>query len=421
MANQWPITVDPIAGEALSSWMIRLAARFFMSLAELQRHALALSPLSAAALDFDPPEELLEKLSLCTGVSRVRIASMTMRGTLPSLFAYPSDDPTSYRHYVGEYAVLISRGRRKLPHIDGWRPWYTFNRVGKTFGCLGCYQQDETPFFRLHWRHAAIVTCPRHKRFLQVIPYRPSKDFYAERKLKPDFTMEFLETEHYKMDNLSLSAFAGEQISLSGCGPVSPDTWFKLLATLTSELTTGSLSAGKEEAVLKEIARVTEGDIPKGPFMSPLERKYHIDQRQNLQLVSRAIYMIWKGMIAPRGQQAHWFVPEPTSFDPAGLPIPHGAKPLSKSEQRLRARLLQRATQMASELRGSVEKAAGMRDALIGMKPQNIDHIAVVDTVLHNLGIEVEPVIDHQIRGSRAKPAAIPTGSEWVRQASQNV
>lgn len=76
--TRWPIHPAPIQGEALSSWIKRLAIPYGMTREDLLEYGLGLPRMRAETLDIDPPAVLLERLEQRTGVSAHRLRWMAL-------------------------------------------------------------------------------------------------------------------------------------------------------------------------------------------------------------------------------------------------------------------------------------------------------------------------------------------------------
>ncbi|WP_130508020.1 TniQ family protein [Krasilnikovia cinnamomea] len=114
MTPRWPLHPAPVPGEALSSWLHRLARTYDMPVDELLRHNLG--TLSADAgrdvvgLDLDPPGWLLTALAERTGVPIHQIARMAVSGWTPWLLDSLDHDPDAYTTYVRQDSVLLPLG-----------------------------------------------------------------------------------------------------------------------------------------------------------------------------------------------------------------------------------------------------------------------------------------------------------------------
>jgi hypothetical protein len=129
--RRWPLHPLPAPGEALSSWIDRLAACYGLTAALLLTDALG-SALTGgkslherADLDVDPPAQLLEALAERTGTSIGDLRMMTIAGWVPWLLDAldPFGGPEAFHTYVRQDSVLPAPGRASRNHIEDWRPW----------------------------------------------------------------------------------------------------------------------------------------------------------------------------------------------------------------------------------------------------------------------------------------------------------
>jgi hypothetical protein len=60
---RWPLHPRPLAGEALSSWLRRVAAAYGLYVDDLLVHDLGYQSMSSEQLDLGPQNSLLEQLS----------------------------------------------------------------------------------------------------------------------------------------------------------------------------------------------------------------------------------------------------------------------------------------------------------------------------------------------------------------------
>ncbi len=67
--DRWPVHPAPIDGEALSSWLRRIAASYQMTVAELLEHGLGHDPKAERDLDADPPPRLLAAIGQRTNIA----------------------------------------------------------------------------------------------------------------------------------------------------------------------------------------------------------------------------------------------------------------------------------------------------------------------------------------------------------------
>ncbi len=139
VSTRYLVRPPPLEGESLSSWRQRLAwangYRLFPVLDERTRRT-------------DPDIKLTEReagwLADLSMLPTDLIASMTIEGTTPD-----ADRLTRSRHPLW---VIPSRT-------------YKSPRWGSMF-CPDCLAENDEPYFRLQWRMAYVVSCPKHQRWL---------------------------------------------------------------------------------------------------------------------------------------------------------------------------------------------------------------------------------------------------------------
>ncbi|MDT4811007.1 TniQ [compost metagenome] len=139
-----PIHPQPLPGEILSSWMVRLAFSngfplhsFYSGLLEFK------GPLWNRDIDRHPSDRLLELLSLQTRQPVATLRRMTLCSYEGTLF------PELLMN--GDVRWLLPLG---LFHRNR-------KRAGLQF-CPMCLRNDLVPYYRLAWRIASVVVCPVH-------------------------------------------------------------------------------------------------------------------------------------------------------------------------------------------------------------------------------------------------------------------
>jgi hypothetical protein len=142
-ARRWPLHPPPSPGEALSSWLQRIADLYGLSLEALLRHNLGaisyeLDQGSAELLDLDPGESVLLAISERTGVAPVELRLMTIAGWVPWLLdTLETSDSTAFETYVRQDSVLLAptnAPRRQV--VSRWRPWLPAEAM--TRDCPAC-------------------------------------------------------------------------------------------------------------------------------------------------------------------------------------------------------------------------------------------------------------------------------------------
>lgn len=406
MVQKWPSHPPPISGESLSSWMCRLGQLFQLSLNDLQKYGLGVEPLSAGCLDVDPPFEIIQMLSSRTGLPLNKIQQLTIRGLVPRIIDTINGEAGDYRRYAGQYSILISRGRRKLFDVSNWRPWLSPHRLNSEYGCIECYSTDRIPHRRLHWRLSAITSCPEHYVALKRV-FTKTGRLYGH--IKPRNT-EYRFSSLINMDRISLQALKGEEVCLPN-KTISPSTWFKLLAAILHELTVPPVIAGKEGAFLANANDIFLGAYDRAVYRVPYE---YLNWKLQLTMMKKAGHSIlilsdpkcfvrcdphnittFYFQLKAASLQTDWFrIPKSKQVFP--LPEYDRYLGLNEVEKKERVRLWERAQTAVSTIDGCIKKANCVREELISLKPKSIVHIYVVDTILHELGVEVEPIIEYK-------------------------
>ncbi len=145
----WPIHTQPVAGELLSSWMVRIAQgnrskvyTFYASHFGRDRE------IWARDIDHFAPTWLIEELSVRTGCSLEKIHAMTLRSLETVVF-------TTFNE-VGETKFIL--------------PLSVFHRKRRAFGqqfCVLCLSSDTVSYLRKSWRIGCNTICPEHQILLQ--------------------------------------------------------------------------------------------------------------------------------------------------------------------------------------------------------------------------------------------------------------
>lgn len=139
-----PIHPQPLPGEILSSWMVRLAFSNGFPLHTFYSRLLGFKEaLWNLDIDRHPSEQLLDLLSLHTRQSAATLRGMTLCSYEGVLF------PELLMH--GDVRWLLPLG---LYHRNR-------KRAGMQY-CPLCLRTDVVPYYRLAWRIALVVVCPLH-------------------------------------------------------------------------------------------------------------------------------------------------------------------------------------------------------------------------------------------------------------------
>lgn len=169
-AARWPLHPQPEAGEALSSWLIRVADAYGMTPGQLVRHNLGpasfeLREQNLSDLDMEPPPGMLEALHERTGVPRDQLASMTIAGWVPWLLDTldPTQGTAAFETNVQQDSVILPPGRAIKRDLPIWRAWLP-DRPMMRRACPRCIEDanGETAVFALASRIPLTIGCPKH-------------------------------------------------------------------------------------------------------------------------------------------------------------------------------------------------------------------------------------------------------------------
>ncbi|THJ65614.1 transposase [Arthrobacter echini] len=325
--THWPLHPAPVQAEALSSWLRRLASAYGMEASELLAHGLGHGNLQDQELDHNPPATLLTELSRRSGVSRDRVAVMSMIGWTPWLFDSMNPDPEAYRAYVHQFSVLLPHRRRKLHDPAQWLPWLPKHRIHKA--CRECLTSTEPVALVLFWQLPLMLSCPSHRRRLET--YAGQAPEYRRWTFVAAAPSQVSDSVAL-MDQRTWQAITTGSVNLPR-RRVHAGIWFRLLRTLLDELSAVEAQCGRRQ--LEEIRLLWEHCGY--PFRAglllwrPFESLPWSIQQQLLEAAALAMEHIETGTLTASGTLAHLLSPEPDRRINDGTPPrPSGRQPARK-------------------------------------------------------------------------------------------
>ena len=241
-AARWPLHPQPGAGEALSSWLIRVADAYGMTLGQLVRHNLGpasfeLGDQNLSDPDMEPPPGMLEVLQERTGVPRDQLARMTIAGWVPWILDTldPTQGTAAFETYVQQDSVILPPGRAVKRDLPTWRAWLP-DRPMMRRACPRCIDDanGETAVFTLASRIPLTIGCPKHGYRLEAM-FGSLGTFIAWED--GDMVPTPTDPRVAAMDRRTHEGLAKGTVSLSG-RPVHVGVWFRLLRTLLDEVNT---------------------------------------------------------------------------------------------------------------------------------------------------------------------------------------
>lgn len=144
--TQWPVHPQPREGEVLSSWLVRIAERYGLSLSEFRKGNLPRTPGIGADIDHVSQPDFFE--AIAHGTSRP-VEDVRRMG-------YAADEGYVYSRVAGtnpEWIVPLSANHRTSVPF-----------------CPSCLKADEAPYYRKRWRYAFAPVCPQHGLFFENCP-----------------------------------------------------------------------------------------------------------------------------------------------------------------------------------------------------------------------------------------------------------
>ncbi|MCA0291729.1 MAG: TniQ family protein [Actinobacteria bacterium] len=334
MIRRWPLHPPPRDGEALASWLRRLAESYGLSIEELIRHDLVAAGATVpdhhtGALDLDPPGWLLSALVERTGTPLDRVRQMTIAGWVPWLLDPLDPEPVpgaAFDTYVRQVSVLLTAKERPPRAVPGWRAWLPTDpkRGPLRRACPACHSSAPEGTFGLTLISQLPVTlsCPHHSSYLEpafavigaVVTWET-----------PDAHARPAPAAVVAMDARTHEALSTGVVLLPR-RPVHVGVWFRMLRSLIDELTTpvSSLRTGSR----RTMARIWEqaGHPPRAGIVGPW-RPYEAlpwpQQQMVLEAAAEALHLIEAGEVPALDGLLR---PAPHRHVPEGTPPPAPAR-----------------------------------------------------------------------------------------------
>lgn len=331
MTGPWPLHPPPGDGEALTSWLNRLAEVYGMSVDDLLRHNLAARGADLPdqqTLDLDPPPWLLPALAERTGTSLDRLRQLTIAGWVPWLLDSLDPEPVpgaAFDTYVRQDSVLLTTRERPGRQVPDWRAWLpTDSKRGPLRrACPTCQgaAADGTFGFTLVSQLPLTLSCPKHRCRLEAA-FGGLGAFVAWEK--PDTRPRPAPAVVVAMDARTHQGLRTGAVALPRRS-VHAGVWLRLLRTLLDELSTplSALRIGSRHTVkcIWEMA----GQPPRAGILGPW-RPYEAlpwpAQQMFLEAAATALHLIEAGEATAHGTLAPLLTPAPRRHVPDGTPHP---------------------------------------------------------------------------------------------------
>jgi len=305
--RRWPVHPVPEPGEALTSWLTRIADRYDMSVSLLLRHNLGAASMLveaavAADLDFDPPLALLQAISERTGNAVADLRLMTIAGWVPWLADCldPADGQQMFDNYVRSDSALLLPAEAGTNVVTRWRPWLSTHDKGWRTAqrlCPACARQPERGT-ALFTAVPVMLSCIEHGCLLE--PAAPVRVGLA---LKEPVAARPATDAVIALDTLTWTALTTGEVLLPGRPerPVHAGLWLRMLRMLLDEVSISTSRLGiRSTAIVERIWNTTGQPIRAGlAVWKPYERLDTARQQAMLEAVATAVHLAEAGAITP--------------------------------------------------------------------------------------------------------------------------
>ncbi|WP_313666937.1 TniQ family protein [Arsenicicoccus bolidensis] len=332
MTGRWPLHPPPGEGEALTSWLSRLAEVYGFSAEELIRHNLGppggfgLPEDHTSALDLTPPAGVLPTLAARTGVPLDQLRHMTVAGQAPWLLDTLDPEPVpgaAFDTYVHQNSVLLTAKERPRRQVPGWRAWLpTSTKHGALRrACPTCQSTAAagTFGFTLISQLPLTLSCPHHGCHLDPA-FGGLGAFVAWEK--QDTGARAAPAAVVAMDARTHQALRTGTVTLPRRS-VHVGVWCRLLRTLIDELCAPvSALRTRSHRSVRHIWHVAGHPVRAGMVAPwrPYEALPWPKQQMLLEAAAAALDLIETGEITAHGTLASLLTPEPHRPVPDGTP-----------------------------------------------------------------------------------------------------
>lgn len=283
----------PVRGEALSSWLRRIASVYCCTVADLLRYDLGFPEAKPSGLDFEAPSDLIEVVAARSGMSFRTIERTTFAGSLPFLFGRIFTDPS--KNDVETCSVLFEPPNPAPGSYAKLRNWFQKESKSKLIGCRHCLSDYKNGATLLGWGLKVVLSCPVHEVMLE--PGRKEGDRIEWRRDREEPALK----QVCNLDERSLEAVSEGSVQLPG-GLVSAAEWFRILQAVFHELNAPWLSVESGRFVWQlKLWEVADYHSP-GPFET-----FKFDRSCAL-LIATAIDHMETGAVRPTGTYGKFFV-----------------------------------------------------------------------------------------------------------------
>jgi hypothetical protein len=313
-AARWPLHPAPREGEALSSWLQRVAACYQMDWYDLLEHDLGHGQVDD--LDTAPPPALLTALSLRSGVELERLRCMSFAGWVPWLLdSLDSRIPDALETYTLQFSVLLPKRTRKTRSITSWRAWLPSQPIHRA--CPLCLNDSEDQAVLLAWKLPLMLSCPQHGCWLEFYRGAPGRLLGWE---NADTAPRTANDAIAAMDRRTWQALTTGCVELPR-RRIHAGLWLRLLRTLIDELNTPLSQCGPCAWSIRHVWERCGHLLRAGQSQwRPYEILAPAVQLQMLEAAACAIELVESSVVRPHGELGDLFLSEPQTGFTNGLP-----------------------------------------------------------------------------------------------------
>jgi hypothetical protein len=329
---RWPLHPAPKEGEALSSWLHRVAACYQMDGRDLLENDLGHGQVDD--LDSAPPLSLLTALSQRSGIELDRLRGMTLAGWVPWLLDSLDDQlPAALETYAFQFSVLLPKRNRKTRSITNWRAWLPGQSIHRA--CPFCLNDPANPAVLLAWKLPLMLSCPLHGCWLEPYWGVPGRFLGWE---NTDAAPRMASAAIAAMDRCTWQALTMGYVELPR-RRIHAGLWFRLLRTLLDELNTPLSQCGTCAGNIRSVWERCGHPLRAGQSLwRPYEILDPAVQLQMLEAAATAIDLIESEVLSPRGEQAALFLAEPQTGFTNSLPaVERKKEPIHDWQQAVQA------------------------------------------------------------------------------------
>jgi hypothetical protein len=303
-APRWPLHPDPKEGEALSSWLNRVAACYQMDARDLLEHDLGHGQVDD--LDTAPPMSLLTALSQRSGVELDRLWCMSFAGWAPWLLDSLDDlVPSALETYAFQFSVLLPKRFRKTRSVTRWRAWLPSQPIRRA--CPLCLRDPADQAILLVWKLPLMLSCPLHGCWLESYWGTPGGFLGWE---NADSSPREASEAITAMDRRTWQALTTGHVELPR-RRIHAGLWFRLTRTLLDELNTPLSQCGSYCNTVRYVWELCGSPPRAGQSMwRPYEILDATVQLQMLEAAATTMHLIEAGRIHAGGDTAKLFSPE---------------------------------------------------------------------------------------------------------------